>query len=256
MSRIFNEDTAIPSIRLFGLPVACLSISQTVQWILHQTEQKKTVMHADINTFKVVLMKEDAQLFRSVAKADIISADGMGIVWAARLLGKKLPGRVTGIDLMGELVEKAAQNHKTIYLLGAKAEVVQKLTELYTHKYGNGFVAGFQDGYFKEQDAAQVALAIAEAKPDFLFVGMTSPRKENFLFHQEAILSSVPFKMGVGGSFDVLSGMISRAPLWIQKSGLEWLYRLSKEPRRLFKRYTLDNLRFLFLLLKEWWRPA
>jgi N-acetylglucosaminyldiphosphoundecaprenol N-acetyl-beta-D-mannosaminyltransferase len=244
------------TIRLFGLNVAVLSLSDTVRWIIRQIQLKQHLTHADINTFKVVQMKEIPGLRESVAHADLISADGMGIVWAARLLGKKLPGRVTGIDLMTELVVQAAELHKTIYLLGAKEEVVQKLARLYTERYGQGFVAGYRNGYFGEAEGHQIAQNIAQAKPDFLFVGMTSPRKENFLYHHQAILAEIPFKMGVGGSFDVLSGMISRAPRWIQKSGLEWLYRLSREPKRLLKRYTLDNLRFLILLLKEWMNPA
>jgi N-acetylglucosaminyldiphosphoundecaprenol N-acetyl-beta-D-mannosaminyltransferase len=244
------------TLRLFGLEVAVMDLPQTVKWIMGKILTGNCLMHADINTFKVVQMREIPGLKQAVAAADIISADGMGIVWAAKLLGKKLPGRVTGIDLMQHLVEEAARNNKTIYLLGAKPEVVEKLAIQYSQEKGQKFVAGFHHGYFKEAQENQVAQEIAQCQPDFLFVGMTSPRKENFLFLQSEVLASIPYKMGVGGSFDVLSGMIPRAPIWIQKIGLEWAFRLSKEPVRLFKRYTWDNLRFLKLLLIEWKSPA
>lgn len=244
------------TIRLFGLNVAQLDLSQTVKWIINTIAKGKTISHADINTFKVVQMKDDQALKNSVAAADIISADGMGIVWAAKLLGKQLPDRVTGIDLMQTLVKEASLINKTIYLLGAKPAIVEKVAAIYRKEYGADFVKGFHHGYFQESEEENIAREIANAKPDFLFVGMTSPRKEYFLFRQSETLIQIPYKMGVGGSFDVISGMIPRAPLWIQRIGMEWAFRLSREPVRLFKRYTLDNLKFLWLLLKEWKSPA
>lgn len=244
------------TIRLFGLAVAQLDLPQTVSWIIRTIKLGIPISHADINTFKVVQMKDDQALKESVAAADLISADGMGIVWAAKLLGKKLPDRVTGIDLMQTLVKEAAPINKTIYLLGAKPAVVEKVAAIYREEYGSDFVKGFHHGYFKESEEGSIAREIAEAKPDFLFVGMTSPRKEYFLFRQSETLAQIPYKMGVGGSFDVISGLIPRAPLWIQKIGMEWAFRLSREPVRLFKRYTLDNLKFLWLLLQEWKSPA
>lgn len=247
--------TPFPTLRLFGLEVAVLSLEETVAWIWTTLQHGRHLTHADINTFKVVQMNDLPGLRESVAASDFISADGMGIVWAARLMGKKLPGRVTGIDLMMHLVERAGMEGKKIYLLGAKPEVVQQLSEIYQNQYGKNFIAGFRDGYFSDDQAPEIAREISSCQPDLLFVGMTSPRKENFLHNQAAILEPIPYKMGVGGSFDVLSGMIPRAPIWIQRMGLEWLFRLSREPRRLLKRYTVDNFRFLMLLLREWKTP-
>jgi N-acetylglucosaminyldiphosphoundecaprenol N-acetyl-beta-D-mannosaminyltransferase len=255
MNSTSHRSPKFPEVRLFSLPVASLSLSETVQWVMHQMDDNRPVMHADINTFKVVQMKDDAALFNSVAAADIISADGMGIVWAARLLGKKLPGRVTGIDLMLSLVEMAFKSGKSIYLIGAKPEVVAAVVEVFTNKYGSGFVKGFRDGYFKMEDSGLIATEIVQSGADLVFVGMNSPRKEIFLYHNRHIMKDIPFCMGVGGSFDVISGNIPRAPIWIQKIGMEWFFRLLQEPGRLLKRYTIDNLRFLGILVKEWMRP-
>lgn len=245
-----------PIVRLFGLPVAAFTLHETVQYIMDSVRQNGHISHADINTFKVVQMQEDPELRTCVAAADLISADGMGIVWAASLLGKKIPGRVTGIDLMQALIQEAAANNKSVYLLGAKQEVVAKVAQIYQNIYGADFVKGFHDGYFTAQDSARIAENIVQSGADFLFVGMNSPRKELFLYQNREILSRMAFVMGVGGSFDVISGMIPRAPVWIQKSGFEWVFRLSQEPVRLFKRYTIDNLRFLKVLFREWRHPA
>lgn len=247
--------SAFPKIKIFGLWVAAMDLPQTTTWIQNEIEAGRPVMHADINTFKVVQMEDDAELFASVAAADIISADGMGIVWAARLLGKKLPDRVTGIDLMLSLVEMAAKSGKSIYLIGAKPEVVAAVVEVFARKHGQGFVKGFRDGYFKMDDSAGIASEIVQSGADLVFVGMNSPRKEIFLYHNRHIMKDIHFCMGVGGSFDVISGNIPRAPIWIQKIGMEWFFRLLQEPGRLLKRYTIDNLRFLGILVKEWMRP-
>jgi N-acetylglucosaminyldiphosphoundecaprenol N-acetyl-beta-D-mannosaminyltransferase len=247
--------SAFPKIKIFGLWVAAMDLPQTTTWIQNEIEAGRPVMHADINTFKVVQMEGDAELYTSVAAADIISADGMGIVWAARLLGKKLPDRVTGIDLMLYLVEMAAKSGKSIYLIGAKPEVVAAVVEVFARKHGQGFVKGFRDGYFKMEDSAGIASEIVQSGADLVFVGMNSPRKEIFLYHNRHIMKDIPFCMGVGGSFDVISGNIPRAPIWIQKIGMEWFFRLLQEPGRLLKRYTIDNLRFLGILVKEWMRP-
>jgi N-acetylglucosaminyldiphosphoundecaprenol N-acetyl-beta-D-mannosaminyltransferase len=244
-----------PAIKIFGLHVAALDIKQTTRWIENEMLAGRPVMHADINTFKVVQMKDDVALFQSVAAADFISADGMGIVWAARLLGKKLPDRVTGIDLMLALVESAAKTGKTIYLIGAKPEIVAAVVAVFNNTYGDSLVKGFRDGYFRMEDSASIAQEIQQAGADMVFVGMNSPRKEHFLFQNRHILKDIPFCMGVGGSFDVISGSIPRAPKWIQKIGMEWIFRLLQEPKRLLKRYTIDNLRFFGILIQEWIHP-
>jgi len=120
----------------------------------------------------------------------------------------------------------------------------------YSEIYSPEIIAGYRNGYFKKEDEPVIARQIADSGANILFVAISSPTKENFLFQQRDTLKKVNFVMGVGGSFDVVSGLVKRAPLWMQRTGLEWLYRVYQEPRRMFKRYLVGNMRFIGLVLK------
>jgi N-acetylglucosaminyldiphosphoundecaprenol N-acetyl-beta-D-mannosaminyltransferase len=155
---------------------------------------------------------------------------------------------VTGIDLMEVLVAEAVERGWSVFLLGATDAVVERLAGQLA---GRGVrIAGRHHGYFPEEDEADVAAAIRASGATLLFVGMPTPRKERFVIHQ-AVPAGIPFSMGVGGSFDVLAGELSRAPRAMQRAGLEWLFRLVQEPRRLLRRYLVTNTRFLALLVAE-----
>ncbi|HRO73219.1 MAG TPA: WecB/TagA/CpsF family glycosyltransferase, partial [Saprospiraceae bacterium] len=148
-------------------------------------------------------------------------------------------------------VDMAGQNGFTIYLLGAKEEVVSKLAAQYRDKYGVQIISGYRNGYFTQYEEATVFSDISARRPDMLFVAISSPKKENLLYTYKKELKSVNLIMGVGGSFDVLAGYTQRAPVWMQKSGLEWFFRFIQEPGRMWKRYLVGNSRFMYLLIKE-----
>lgn len=134
--------------------------------------------------------------------------------------------------------------------MGAHENVLNKVVEKYSNQFGPEIIAGYQNGYFTKEDEMQLVKEIAESKPHILFVAMTSPKKEIFLnTYKESIRA--PFIMGVGGSFDVVAGLVKRAPQWMQASGLEWLYRVYQEPKRMWKRYLFTNTFFILLLSKE-----
>jgi N-acetylglucosaminyldiphosphoundecaprenol N-acetyl-beta-D-mannosaminyltransferase len=196
-------------------------------------------------------MMKDRDLFESVLSCDIINADGQSIVWAARFLGKKLPGRVAGIDLMQELVKLSAEKGYKCFFLGAKEDVVKKVVEKYTRNYGPEIIAGYRNGYFREDEEESVARQIAESGAHLLFVAITSPKKEKFLYKYENILRQVNFTMGVGGTFDIIAGLTKRAPKWVQNMGMEWFVRLAQEPGRMWKRYLVGNSIFVYLVMKE-----
>ncbi len=117
--------------------------------------------------------------------------------------------------------------------------------------YSNGIVAGYRNGYFKKSEERAIAQQIADSGAQILFVAITSPLKENFLYENRDLLKSVNFTMGVGGSFDVVAGLVKRAPVWMQQSGLEWAYRVYQEPKRMFKRYMVGNWKFMMLVMKH-----
>jgi N-acetylglucosaminyldiphosphoundecaprenol N-acetyl-beta-D-mannosaminyltransferase len=238
-------------IEIFSIPVDALTMQQTLEYIGDCIRHKRQIHHTVVNAGKIVMMQDDPQLFESVVKADLINADGQGVIWAARLLGKKLPERVTGIDLMDNLVKFAHENKYKIFLLGAKEEVVRTVAGTYSRKYSPDIIAGFRNGYYRPEEEEEIAEVIAKSGAQILFVAISSPKKENFLFHNKHILKDINFIMGVGGSFDIVANITDRAPGWMQRIGLEWLFRLLQEPRRMWRRYTIGNIRFILLILKE-----
>ena len=157
---------------------------------------------------------------------------------------------------MQNLVALAHDKGYKIYLLGAKQEVVQQVANTYKKQYNQDIVAGYRDGYFTTQQEPQVVEDIAASGAHMLFVAITSPIKENFLYKHRDILKGVHFIMGVGGSFDVVAGLTKRAPLWMQNAGLEWFYRFAQEPKRMWKRYLVGNSTFIYLVLKEKFKKA
>ena len=187
----------------------------------------------------------------SVNSSDIINADGQAVVWAAKFLNKPLVERVAGIDLMQNLVKLAASKKYKIYFLGAEENVVSKTVAHYSKEFGQDIIAGYRNGYYQPEDEKEVIEDIISSEANILFVAITSPNKENFLYKYKNELAEVNFIMGVGGSFDVVAGKTKRAPLWMQDLGMEWFYRFIQEPKRMWKRYLVGNSKFILLVLKE-----
>jgi N-acetylglucosaminyldiphosphoundecaprenol N-acetyl-beta-D-mannosaminyltransferase len=208
------------------------------------------VQHMAINVAKLVAMRRDPELRDGVAQCELVTADGQPVVWASRLLRDPLPERVAGIDLMERLLALAAENGYRTYILGARGEILERAVERMRAEHPELRLAGYRDGYYEDVEEADVASAITAARPDILLVAMSSPRKELFLARYRERLG-VPFVMGVGGAIDVYAGLRRRAPVWLQRLGLEWLFRLAQEPRRLARRYVTTNARFLALLVRE-----
>jgi len=228
------------------------SMTESLELIDKHISTQQSLHHVVVNAGKIVAMQDDAQLMQSVNEADLINADGQAVVWASKILGKPLKERVAGIDLMANLVELAHKKEYKIFFLGAKEEVVKKVVQTYTAQYTENIIAGYKNGYFSTEDEKDIANEIAASGAQILFVAISSPTKENFLYTHKETLSKVFFVMGVGGSFDVVAGLVKRAPKWMQNLGLEWLYRLLQEPQRMWKRYLLGNTKFVLLVIKEW----
>jgi N-acetylglucosaminyldiphosphoundecaprenol N-acetyl-beta-D-mannosaminyltransferase len=203
-----------------------------------------------INAAKVVEFQDDAALRDAIRDAHLLTADGQSVVWASRLLGRPLPARVAGADLMVALLAHAAERGYSVYLLGARDEVVRACIDRARAHHPTLRIAGHRNGYFRADEEPAVVEQIRAAKPDILFLGFGTPAKEYFMHRRHRELG-VPFVMGVGGTFDVYAGLVRRAPRWLQKTGLEWAFRLAQEPRRMWKRYLVGNSRFVWLVAKE-----
>lgn len=202
------------------------------------------------NASHLCMMRRDPELWRSCRAGDLVVADGMSVVWALRAAGLAVPGRVAGVDLMAHLLAAASDHGLRAYFLGARREVVESLAERCRRQYPGLVVAGWHDGYFSAADHPALVEEIRSCRPHMLFVGMPSPFKETWCQRHRDRLD-VPVIMGVGGSFDVLAGYIRRAPRWVQSLGMEWLWRLAMEPRKLWKRYLTTNSEFLWLAGRE-----
>jgi len=173
----------------------------------------------------------EKKLSRTLNKADLVTADGSGVVWAARYLGNPVPEKVSGIDLLQEICKRAGKNGWKLYFLGAAPGVAEKAVLRILEEYPDCHIVGYEHGYFTQEEEPQIIENIKKVKPDILFVALGAPKQEYWIREHLKDLE-VPVCIGVGGSFDVLAGNVERAPEWMQKRGLEWLFRLYKEPKR------------------------
>lgn len=237
----------VPQERLFGLNFCTLGMQETIALVdaVLQSSGSKVLFTANVD--HVVRYSNDDEFRRCYCAADLVFADGMPLVWSARLLRRRLRARVTGVDLMAELCGLAALRGYRCFLLGAKQETLSETERVLRQRFPSMQIAGSHHGYF--DDSGQVLKLIEQAQPQLLFVGMGSPRQERWIAEHRAQLPGVV--LPVGGSFDVLAGARRRAPRLMQRTGLEWTWRLAQEPLRLWKRYLLEDMMFLKLFFRE-----
>jgi len=238
------------TVDILGIPILSVTIHEALD-LIHQAIHNKEHLHIGVvNAAKIVNMKKNPGLREDVLSSDVIFADGASVVWASRILGRPLPERVTGIDLMTGMLDRGNIHGYRVFCFGATEEVSQKVAERIKSDYPNVVLAGRRNGYFSYAEEETIAQNIADSKADILLVAITSPKKENFLARWSEKMG-VTVCHGVGGSFDVMAGKVERAPESWQRLGLEWLYRLKQEPGRLWKRYLVTNTHFCWLVFKE-----
>ncbi|MEU6773207.1 WecB/TagA/CpsF family glycosyltransferase [Streptomyces sp. NPDC046759] len=238
---------------LFGVELDPLTMDETVQRCLAAVRDGRQLEIGVVNAAKLVNMRRDDRLARAVAGCDLVLADGQAVVWAGRVLRAPLPERVAGIDLFMRLLAEAESAGMSVYFLGARQEVLERMLRRVADRFPDLKVAGSRNGYFDDSQQAAVADAIARSGAQMLFLGMTSPKKEIFTAAHGA-RTGARVVHGVGGSFDILAGVTKRAPESWQRWGLEWLYRALQEPRRLGRRYLTTNGAFLLMTAREFVR--
>lgn len=254
MSHSPNTGSIVPGlpdrVDVLGASVDPWTMKQTVQAVDWLIQNGRFAHLVGVNADKLMQMRNNPKLNSIVHRCEIINADGASMVIAARKLGVTIPERVTGIDLMQELCTLAESKKYLVYLLGAKNSVIYRAVEVLKVRYPRMKIAGFHNGYFPDSEFDSVIAQVKSSRPDIVFVGITSPKKE-YLIERFRELGTVGVFVGVGGSFDVISGNILRAPMWMQRANLEWLFRMIQEPRRLIKRYIVGNARFYAILCAE-----
>jgi len=243
------QSPAVPRpVEVCGLPVHPLTLAESVVAAEDLVRTGGPHQHVVLNAAKIVQAREDPALEQIIRGCALVNADGQSVVWASRILGEPLPERVAGIDFMLALWDSAARNGYRTYLLGAEDDVVKAVAAKATSRGVS--VVGYRNGYWGADDEDGVVDAIRATAADLLFLAIPSPRKEEFLSRHLDRLG-VALVVGVGGSFDVVAGLRRRAPVWMQHAGLEWLFRLAQEPRRMFRRYLVGNAKFMAIVFSE-----
>jgi N-acetylglucosaminyldiphosphoundecaprenol N-acetyl-beta-D-mannosaminyltransferase len=239
------------TVTILGCPIDAVTMEDTVRLIDEAIREGRSIQHGTVYASKLALMRSNPDLHRAVTSSDIINGEGQSLVWLSRFHDHPLPERVVGLELFQCLLDLAHRRDYGVYLFGARREVMARLVRILSERYSPGLIAGWRDGYFHPVEEESIAREIAASGAHMLFVGISSPIKELFLYRHAHILRTVPFRMGVGGSFDVLAGKVRRAPVWMQRCCLEWLYRFLQEPGEKWEPVVVDSFLFLFYLVKD-----
>lgn len=241
-----------------GIPIDDLNVEETLDRLEEFVEigraTGKNHQIATVNADFIVKAMSDPELRFLLQESDLLMPDGMPLVWGSRLLGLPMEERVAGSDIVPMLAERAAQKGYSLYLLGAAPGIAQQAAVILQEKFPTLVIAGVNSPPYSSvlEMNAQVVQDIRQANPDILLVAFGNPKQEKWIgMYRHQV--NVPVMIGVGATLDFIAGHVSRAPQWMQKNGLEWLFRLAQEPRRLWRRYVLDLFSFGYFFVRQWW---
>jgi exopolysaccharide biosynthesis WecB/TagA/CpsF family protein len=250
-----GERETPPSFRLLGIDIRNTSMDEAVSWIVERATRNERTSMAFVNPDCLNAAVEQREYKSVLQRADRVLPDGIGVNLACRMRNIALVANLNGTDLFPELCQRAVEADLSLYLLGAAPGVAEDAAANVKERFPGLRIAGIRDGYFEEIDAAQVVQQINDSNADILLVAMGAPRQDLWIDQHRDKLE-VPVCMGVGGLFDFYSGRIPRAPLWLRELGLEWMWRLMQEPRRMWRRYVIGNPLFLYRVTREARRQA
>lgn len=250
-----KREEAWPSrIELLGVPLHVVRFCEAVDLCIRLAQGDRPSYVVTANVDHVMRFSRCPEVRPLYTQADLVVADGTPLIWASRLLGTPLPERVAGSDLFPALSAKAADNDLSVFFLGGAPETAQRAADILQARHPQLRVAGTYcpDYGFEKDDAecARIVGMIRAARPDILFVGLGSPKQEQWIVSNREACGA-RLSIGVGISFSFLCGDVIRAPRWMQRIGLEWLHRLHQEPHRLWRRYLLEDSRFLALVARD-----
>ena len=244
-----DESTRPQRTEVLGCPIDPLTLTESLELLASWVEDDSVPkFHLSMNAAKIQRSQREDVLRQAWTRADLVSADGMGVVWASR---GGLPERVPGIDLCEGLLTMSERRGWRPYLVGGRPEVMEDVIACVEVRWPDLSLAGHHHGYFPDEERVDLVASIAQVKPDLLLVGMGSPRQEAFLLDAYLTIGAA-ISMGVGGTWDVLSGHIKRAPRPIRDRGLEWAWRMTQEPHRIWSKRTWDTAFFGARALPRW----
>lgn len=234
------------TVDILGIPVDAITMKDAVERVGAFVREGGAHAIYTPNAEIMMAAQRDHELKEILKKSDMLVADGAGVVLASKLLGRPVPEKVSGVDLVREVFKVYAANGLSCYLFGAKPGFAQEAADRIKAEYPGLMIAGFHDGYFTEQEEAEIIDDINRSSPDILLVALGAPKQEKWIYSRLGKLNA-KVCMGVGGTIDILSGRVQLCPDFFRRNGLEWLYRLYKEPRR--ARRQLDLPRFMLRVL-------
>jgi len=234
---------------ILGVPIDIVTLESAINRVKELFEGNHCGMVTTPNTEIVMAATDDRELLTVLSDSDLCIPDGIGLIYASRIQKLGLTERVTGVDLMKKILEYSNTLEKSIYILGGKPDVAKLACENIKSTFSSIKILGFHDGYFNLDDEKEIIQEINEAKPDILFVALGAPRQEKWIYqHKENLNAKVA--MGVGGGVDIWAGTAKRAPVTFQRLGMEWFYRLMKEPWRYKRMLVLPRFMIRVLLKK------
>ena len=233
-------------LNILGVGVDTLNMSQATDFLMNAMETDGLTSVYTPNSEIILHAYKNPDYAEVLNRAGLVTPDGIGVVYASKILKRPLPQRVSGFDLANELLKKAAPLGKTLYLFGGKPGIAEKASEKIKELYPGINIVGISDGYFDEEKEAKIIADINEKHPDILFVCLGFPKQERWIDAHSDLNAKVA--MGIGGSLDVFAGEVKRAPEFFQKFGLEWFYRLIKQPSRFIRMLALPKFGFTVLL--------
>lgn len=233
---------------ILGINVSVTTYEELKNNVIKDIENNKKSFIVAINPEKILKARKDNDLKSLLNKATYQIPDGIGVIYASKLKRGNIKSRITGIDSMEMLCSLSNEKKYKIFMYGAKKETVEKAKDALEQKYKGINIVGIMDGY--EKDEKKIINAINKSKADIIFVALGSPKQELWITKNMNKLCPKIYQ-GVGGSFDVFSGNVKRAPKWMQKSGLEWLYRLIKDPKRIFRQVKLFKFLLIIIFKKD-----
>jgi N-acetylglucosaminyldiphosphoundecaprenol N-acetyl-beta-D-mannosaminyltransferase len=226
-----SSPTPPDSVNLLGMRVDRVTMDTVLSLVDGYIRSGKPHHIVTADASMVVTATQDPEFAKIVAASDLVTPDGAGILWATRRMGTPVPAKVSGVDLSAKLIALSGEKGWNVFFLGAGPGVAEAAAQQMRQRYPSANIVGIRDGYFKPEDEPQIIETIRAAKTDILLVALGIPKQEKFIFRNKAAMG-VPVCIGVGGTLDVFSGTVKRAPVWIQNIGLEWLYRTASDPKR------------------------
>ena len=241
------------AISIRDITLTNLNLEDAINAIHAAVTGKVATRVAFVNADCVNIAARNSRYRQDLQAMDWVFADGIGMKLAGKLLRQPVRANVNGTDLFPLLCEDMARGQQRLFLLGSAPGVAQAAGHWAQARYPGLVLAGTQHGYLDPAELPAVLQQIRQARPDVLLVGLGAPRQERWI-QAHAAASGATVTIGVGGLFDYYSGHVPRAPLWMRRHGLEWLFRLLQEPRRLARRYLIGNWIFMAHVLSDWWR--